>query len=223
MNKNNSNFEILLEKAAAEAEKELEKELTEPDFDIRFSKEHEEKMQRFFQPEKSFFAKTKLFSLKTACILLVCFALSSVAVFNADALRSKFLSFLFDPDSPGTSFVFRNDGSTSYAYENLFLEYVPQGFEVSFKNRSSRTTSVRFIKDGKYVTISLDAITLDITIDTENATMETVDINGNEAMYFSNARLNSLIWNDDTSYYIIQGDIAKEEILKIAYGMKKIE
>ena len=60
-----------------------------------------------------------------------------------------------------------------------------------------------------------------MTIDTENATIEKIMINEQEAFFSSNSNVNILVWHDGDFSYRLSGTIDKNEMVKIAKSSKK--
>lgn len=58
-----------------------------------------------------------------------------------------------------------------------------------------------------------------MNIDTENAVVENIWINGMEGLLSASERVRILVWHDNMSMYSIDGDITIDEIVKIAENM----
>ena len=72
-----------------------------------------------------------------------------------------------------------------------------------------------------YFVFSMDDINSKMGIDTENASVKKMTVNGREAFYSSNDNVNILVWHDEESSYTLSGKIEEKEIFRIAENIKK--
>ena len=211
-------FEMMLEEAAAKADEKLGENIEIPSDEIIFSKEHEEKMKKLFRQEKRKENRKKNFKYaqRVACVFLAFVLVSGVTLFSVEAWRIKFLNFVLEINEPNTDFNFNGNGGTTYSDDNVILHYVPMGFEM-FKDSSSESRiSLHYDNGEQYFSFLTDDKSANISIDTEDATVENLIINGCDAIYSSNKNINILMWYDEETVYFVVGNILKEEIIKIA-------
>jgi len=213
----------ILTYAAMLADREIGEKLDEPDEEIVFSKEHEDKMKRLFRKEwrkqsAKIFSK---YAQRAACVLLVVIIGSGVAIYSVEAWRIKFLNFVLEIGQPNTDFNFSDNGGSSYSDDDITLEYVPMGFEMTDSYSTRQKVFLTFTSGEKYFQIVISDINSNSSIDTENGTIEKADVNGYEAVYTTNKNINALIWHNNELVFRIAGNIPKEEILKIAENIKK--
>lgn len=225
MSGNNDSFEkvfdALLDQAAAEADARLGAQAETIDEDVVFSKQHEKQMKKLFRQERRREApKWAVYSRRAACVLLVCFLASGTVLFSVDAWRVNFLNFFFEAGKPNTDYHFGDEGGISYADDDITLGYVPNGFVLTKKESSNHSLFLMFEREEQYFQFSVDDITIRANIDTENAIVTPIQINGVEGMLISNNNINAVVWHDDTLVYEFVGNISTEELLKIA---KKVE
>ena len=216
-------FDMMLDEAALIADEELGRELEEPDEELIFSKEHEEKMEKLFRTERQKHMRAKFlkYSKRAACVFLAVVVVSGAAVMSVEAWRVKFLNFVLDAGAPNTDFDFNDDQSSSYANEIVSLGYIPEGFGIVTNKESSRGLFLEFKNSDKYFCFDLTNINVSASVDTENGTAEKMKINGYEAVFIDNPDTNILIWHDNTYAFDIIGNISKEEIIKIAENVNK--
>lgn len=211
-------FEMMLEEAAAKADEKLGENIEIPSDEIIFSKEHEEKMKKLFRLEKRKEDRKKNFKYaqRVACVFLAFVLVSGVTLFSVEAWRIKFLNFVLELNEPNTDFNFNDNGGTTYSDDNVILHYVPMGFEM-VQDSSTKTKIILHYESGeKYFSFSTDNKNANISIDTEDATIENLKINGCDAIYSSNKNINILMWYDEETIYFVMGNILKDEIIKIA-------
>lgn len=196
----------------------------ENDADVEFSQMHEAKMERFFaaQRKKQSAKKYRRILKAAACVLLAVAVGSGVTIFSVDALRTRFLNFVFDPSKPNTDYNFSDYAQNRYFDSDITLNYIPEGFKLADKVKSTYSTNLKFMSDSNmYFQISATDIDVNSNIDTENATIEAITINGYDGVYISKDNINVIVWHDNRYSYTVVGNISKENIIKIAKNLKK--
>jgi len=78
-----------------------------------------------------------------------------------------------------------------------------------------------FKGEDRYFAFSMNDINGSMGIDTENASVKKIMINGQEAIYSSNDNVNILVWHDENFSYKLSGKIEEKEIVRIAEKIKK--
>lgn len=215
--------EDILTCAAMLADSDIGEKLEEPDEEIVFSKEHQNKMKRIFRKErqKEFLKVFSKHAQRAACILLVLIIGSGIAIYSVEAWRIKILNFVLEIGQPNTDFNFSDNGGSSYSDDDITLEYVPMGFEMTNSYSTRQKVFLTFTNGEKYFHIVITDIDTNSSIDTENGTMDKTEVNGFEAIYTTNHNINAIIWHNNELVFRISGNILKEEILKIAENIKK--
>lgn len=216
-------FDLLVGEAAVIANERIAQKIVLPEEKIEFSKEHEVKMQKLFKSERNkiFFKSFKKYSVRVASILLVFIIFSAISIFSVSAWRVKFLNFVFDSKKPNTEFEFGDTKGNTYSSDEMTFEYIPDGFELVKSVSNESNVYLKFENNGLYFSFSLNSIEGKIGIDTENGKIEELTINGYEAVYSENKKINALIWSNGEFAFTIIGNIPKEDIIKIAEKLKK--
>ncbi len=228
MNGNNDDIfekalEEMLKEAAKIADKRLGGQLEEPKEEIVFSEEHERKMEKLFRLERRKRINKKLikYTKRCACILIVCcVAVTAVGVVKVDALRTRFLRLLYEPDAPNSDIDFIGDKTNYYADDYIHISYIPDGFKMT---ESSHEVGVgyTFQNNNQYFTLDANNIeTAGFNVDTEDMEIENLKIQNNDAIYLTKPRVNILVWSDDDTAYVLCGNISKEDIIKIAENIR---
>lgn len=228
MNGNNDDifekaFEEMLKEAAKRADKRLGGQLEEPKEEIVFSEEHERKVEKLFRLERRKRINKKLikYTKRCACILIVCcIAVTAVGVIKVDALRTRFLRLLYEPDALNSDIDFIGDKTNYYADDYIHISYIPDGFKMT---ESSHEVGVgyTFQNNNQYFTLDANNIeTAGFNVDTEDMEIENLKIQNNDAIYLTKPRVNILVWSDDDTAYVLCGNISKEDIIKIAENIR---
>lgn len=208
---------------AANSVVEKDEEMSD-DENILFSKEHEDRMDRFFKAErrKASIKKFIKYSKRAACVALACVAVLGISIFSVEAWRVRFLNFVLESNQPNTDYNFSETKGTTYSDDNFILEYVPMGFRATQASLTRKSATVVFESDSNYFFVEAHDINIDSNIDTEDATIEKMTMNGCEAILISNHNGNYLIWHDNIYAYCVIGDLSKEDTIKIAENMEFI-
>lgn len=211
-------FEAVIDEATVLADERICVEYDLNKSQVKFSQVHTKKMKALFSRErrKQKLLKAMVYTKRAACFLLIFAAIMTVAVFSVEAWRIKFMNFVFDADAPDTKISF-TDKKQGEIYDGMVdLKYIPEGFVSEESSVSSRMVSLSFLNKDKYFQFRLGKLDVNSAVDTENAVVENITINGYDGIYISKTDRNMLIWHNSSYTYRITANIEKDEIIKIA-------
>ena len=126
---------------------------------------------------------------------------------------------LYDADAPNSKIDFSEPGG--YRDERINMGYLPEGFEVEKTNFAGNTVIAKFRKSELYFFVSIGDLQRKGSVDTEDAVITTVDINGCEAVLVEKEDYCQVLWRDDENSFYVWGTLPKHEIVKIAQNLKK--
>ena len=223
----NKNFDKLIDQlihdASNIAAENLGKDMPEPE-KAEFSKEHEEEMKKMFKRERNNLLRKKLsrHSRCAAIFLLILIAASSIMIFSVEAWRIKVMNFIIEIKQTHSEISFSDDntGGGAYKSDEITLDYIPYGFELEKSDMTDNSVNLIFKGEDNYFIFSMDPIDIQMGIDTENASVKKIVINGDEALYSSNNNINILVWHDEELSYKLSGTIKEDEMIKIAEKTK---
>ena len=211
--------EILSEAASQLSEQESNANLPE---EVPFSPEHEKKMQELFRAErkkqhrKNHSSRTK----RLLCVLIACMIVSVGCICSVGAWRIRLMNYFFKPENPNTTFTFNDEHAYVYSDKKVYLGYVPEGFVLT--EQADEPYIVRtFSKDNISFELSIYEIDGHLSLDTENGTVEDITINGMKGVTTASKLINSVILHDDDWVYCFSGNIAQDELIKIAQNYQK--
>lgn len=213
-------FDALLDEAIETIESQPDVNLPE-ETEVTFSKRHEERMRKLFAKERAKAKRKKIYRhiQRMAACFLALILVSGVTVMSVDALRVRFLNFVFDTEDIRTIINLEEEGSR-YSNEDVILEYIPEGFVLDKESVDATKIYLKFKRDEEYFSVSISETYLSKSIDTENASCEKMTINDMEAMYSENDNKKVLVLHDDEYIYTIKSNISKKEIVEIAQKIK---
>ncbi len=114
------------------------------------------------------------------------------------------------------------DGKNSKALTDLQINYIPEGFIMDNNVDDMKTVKNKmFLHGDEYFNVEKKSINDTIGFDTDNS-KDYVIINNITYLYYGDAayNLNGYIWNNGDYIYYIEGNISKDELLKIAQSVE---
>lgn len=220
-------IEAMLETSASDIEDKMVDDLLEG-FEGQvhdFSQKHNEVMRRLFKEEQKsqLYQRMRTYSRRAAVILVAVITLSAVAISSVSALRVRFMNFILERTQYDTDIKFTDNtpGDDNYKFGEFTLEYVPEGFELKKNEPLRNHIYLVFEKNQEFFNFTTMDIGSSLSIDTEDANVKELTINGREALYSENDNIHILVWHDDETAYILTGNISESEFVKIAENIKK--
>ena len=216
----------IFETMVHEALEEVEQEDAYPscdNFDFEFSEQHKEKMKKIFDREKKkiWIRKFGKSMQRVAAGLLVVILVSGVAVMSVSAWRVKFLNFIFDTKQTNTEITTNEDtNQATYNTDLLSLNYIPEGFSLEKQMIAEDLTYLKFSDSVNEFIISITPLEGKVSLDTENAYCEKININDNEALYSETDTENILVIENREEIISIKSSLKRDEIIKIAQNLK---
>ncbi len=183
----------------------------------KFSREHKKAINKILYSDnkkyKVTFSKRKIKILLIAAVL---FSLAATVVFAVPASREFIISKFSNHSEYNIA-----DADNIKDVKSLTVNYVPKGFEVTEKYTSNSSYILKYEDSEKSFTV--DKIRLDSTIafDTEKYSGEEIRINDYKAIcYKPDDNLYGIIFNNNEYIYIVNGNIGKGKLVKIAQNLE---
>lgn len=209
-------FEELLKESASQAAKELGEEILESE-GMELSPEHQQRMKKLFAKHRRKERKIPVFLTRTA----VCAAsviLVFAVIFNADAVKFRFLNMFTNTNPTNTEISFL-DG-TSYSNSKITVGYVPEGFELETDTIIDDMIYLKFHRDEEYFKIEAGDSFGEGSVDTENSHMEPIEMNGVTLFFTQKEDANFISYCIDEHIVNISSNIEKDLILNIVKHIK---
>ncbi len=190
-----------------------------------FSEKHINDMQILFKKEQrsQFYRRIQTYSKRAAVIFIAVILISAISISSVSAWRIKFMNFIIEMTRYDTDINFDdNDSKTdTYKFEEITLEYIPEGFKLERSEVRENHLNLTFEKNQEFFNFRTRDIGGSLSIDTENADVKKLMINGSYALYSENNNNSILVWHDDETAYILTGNISQNELIKIAEKINK--
>lgn len=207
----------------------------ESDIEYEFSNKFKRKMSKLIKYEKRnpIINSIYTYSKKTAIVFLIVATGLFTLTMSVEAVRLKVINVITEIYEEFTSIIFsKEDNSVSVdsKFKPALPNYIPKGFKEIDKVESPIGLFIVYEND-EYLQIrySCDEIsTNSIILDTEDAIVEDINVNGYDAKYIVKDNIQQLLWNDNTSSYLIDMESKssqminsdKEELIKMVESIK---
>lgn len=148
-------------------------------------------------------------ALLIAAVILAIATITLAATVGRDFVIQKFT------DHSTYSVV---DASDIRDVDDISIEYIPEGFELSKNIRYDKVVLLTYSKEDEWLNIYKGRIDSDVAFDTEYKNSESLKIHNFNSIYYEDTNLNysGIVWNDGTHIYTVEGNISKDELIKIA-------
>jgi len=195
-----------------------------------FSKQFEKKMNKLLRrPRRVVYLKT--FKRTVAAVMIIATVMFSAAMTVDAAFRGRVIEVVVHVFNELTDYRFVSHEPEKDQYEipeytETEFGYVPDGFVEKEQDKGENYESVRYESDdGKFFILDRELVmagdSFHMILDTESSEYEKFNMEEKEA-YSNTKNGNSVIlWTDGDSVYHLRGNIALDELKKIASEIKQ--
>ena len=183
-------------------------------FEKELNKAYRNGQLRSFRKKAVKFGK---YAVTVCAAFIVVFAVSVVSV---DALRLRFLEWLFNIHGSHSSLNINKSDSTHY--DIVHADYMIDGYRLINYNNDGELIEICYSNNINKINIRIYLKDSTFNADNENTLSEEVYINGNKGQYQKKELITSIYWyKDEQTYWISTNDtnISKDEIIKIAQSI----
>ncbi len=223
---NNSKFA----KAIAEAlDEEYAAAIPQHNGDHVFSESFNKKMDKLIKRQnKPYYKLINTAGKRAACIIAVILIASFSTIMSVDALRNAFKDFFMSIFSTHSEITAIDDLCTSSpdTIQSIYeITYDLNQYQIDYEDFTNLSRNIVYRKDNIYIDYyQYVKSEYNMGLNTENATISTIDINGYEAVYyFDNNGHHNLIWDNGDYVIMISSNIGKSELMGIAKSVQKVE
>ncbi len=166
---------------------------------------------------------------KRAAIFVVLFSLSVlVTTLSVEAFRVKLFNMITEVKEKYTSISVTEISpkiEDSISWTSFFTpQFIPTHYELTDSQSFGELKILFFTNDeGKEIQFSQTSSSPDFQVDTENAKMSDVLINGEKGILVEKESLSTLIWTTEATTFYILGEIDKDTIIKMAESVQLVE
>lgn len=219
-----SNFEKALYDALVP---EYETAMQNVDNEHAFSPNFEKKMKKLInRRNKPYYRIINTIGKRTACAAVIFLVASSVTIMNIEALRNEFSDFFINIYEKFSTVQPVEDDSAPETLEVIYaITYNLNDFEVVYNKENEYSYYITYAKDDTVIYFSQHTKEMyDSNVNTEDAEILTIDINGHEAIYFTdNYNYNNLIWDNGDYIISLGSNISENVLIDMAESVQKVE
>lgn len=191
-----------------------------------FSPEFEKKMKKLInRRSKPYYKIINTARKRIACVAVVILAASLVTIMNVDALRNPLSDFFISIFEKFSIFQPVEDDTAPEAIEEIYeITYDLDDFEVIYEDKDKFSYEISYLKDDIVVNFTQHIKDSAFNVNTENAEISTIDINGHEAIYFiDNQNYSYLIWDNGDYIISIGSNVGENTLIDMAKSVQKAE
>lgn len=222
---------VLLEKQEAELER-IEQESDADEAMQMLVKNSEQKMLRYIdrscrkdEIKRLVFRTFPQVAKVAACLLLVCYLGLTAAVATDSTVRIRLMQFMMNIEERYTSFGFEDSGEMMNVpadWEGYYYPaYIPDGMVLA--DVFAPGTVLYTHPDGRDLWFDDMSDGTGGTLDTENATIDYITINGHLAMISEKGPWTAILWNIDNRILMIDYTGSRDEAIRIAESVRMIK
>lgn len=192
-----------------------------------FSPKFEKKMKKLIsRRNKPYYKIINTAGKRTACAAVIVLVSSSVTIMNVEALRNAFSDFFISIYEKFSTVQPIEDDSAPETLEEIYaITYNLNDFEIIYEELNEYRHDIDYGKDNIVIFFSQYTKEMyDSNVNTEDAEILTIDINGHEAIYFiDNHNYYNLIWDNGDYIISLSSNINKNTLIEMAKSVQKVE
>ena len=172
---------------------------------------------------------------RVAVIIIAFISISAVTILSVDALRDFFKDLFVNIFSDHSHVVANTapevgESSLTITYPEKIeskyeITYDLSGYEKTVYSDDEISTIIEYVKGDAIIDYTQYVVSqYDVFLNTEDAEIEHIDINGHDAMFFmDNNGYYSIIWNNGEYIIQISANLNKDEFIDISKSVQKVE
>lgn len=192
-----------------------------------FSKVFEKKMHKLIKRRsKPYYQIINTAAKRVACVAVVVIIASMTTILSVKAWREAFFGFFVDVFEKFSVVQSAQSNSSPEKIEDIYeITCDMSGYDVDFKDDSDYSIKTRYKNNDKIITLNQTTKSMyDMNMNTEKSKIENVAVNEYTAVYYTdNHGYATLIWDNGDYIISLGSNISKNELIKIAESVKKVE
>lgn len=219
-----SNFQkALYDALAPEYETYMQNIADEHEFSPKFEKKMKKLISRRSKP---YYRIINTARKRTACAAVTVLVISSITIMNVDALRNAFSDFFVSIYEKFSIVQPVEDDSAPTTLEEIYeITYNINDFKIDYYDKNEYSRCITYVKDDTAIYFSQYTKNMyNPNINTEDAEILAIDINGHEAIYFiDNNNYCNIIWDNGDYIIGLGSNIDKNILIEMAKSVQKVE
>lgn len=212
-----STADILFKSACSSAADSIfdETDRSMTDEEIAFSRRHTDAVERIFKNERNNKKRRRFRAelLLAAVVVITVILFSALAVY---AFREKILNFFKEETRLGTVFHYEGDNEELLDEPELNVGFIPQDFEETQKYKDAKDCLIIYSHNEEYIAVDKMLPPDSYALDTEDAEIKYIDINGCQAMFSVNEDVSIITWSRNGYVFSVSGNVDDDILIKTA-------
>lgn len=230
-------IDSLIDSAAIEAANEMFDKIESSinDDEITFSDNHINKINQIFSSNGDISHKNSHHKINKRVLLvaIITMVITLLTAFSVVGNRLKLFDYFMNINNIETEFrsddkIYKEEYSigetTGITNDNIkykvIANYIPENFQEITVEYTNSNYVITYEYQDYYFSIAKSLVPDYHDIDTENAEISYIDINGNKAFLSSKSEVKMLFWIENDILYQLDSNIDKETLIKIAENIK---
>ena len=192
-----------------------------------FSPKFEKEMSKLIKRrEKLYYKMINTFGKRAACFTVGILVASSLTIMNVDALREAFIKFVVNVFEKFSIVQAVDANDSPEIIEDIYeITYDLSGYSYDLWSCDDISRLAEYTNGKIYINFGQHTkAEYDILLNTENADIEIIKINGHEAIYYmDNHNYHHIIWDNDDYIISLGSNIGKTTLIDIADSVQKVE
>lgn len=185
-----------------------------------FSEQHKKRMQKIFRKARriEFYKEHRKRMVKIAASFLVIICASVITVTQVEAFRMPLLDFFYQVKEKSTFFGVSADsgGKLTKNFQEYEPTYKPEGFVVTEVSEKKDRFSIKYEdENGSNYKFCFFYKFRDFALDTEDAAVSDININGKKASIIKKEMETKIIMYENNSVFYLGGVLSLDEAYKI--------
>lgn len=189
-----------------------------------FSEKFERKMSKLIKRRKKpYYMLINTVGKRVACFIIGIIIASSLTIMNVDALRDAFVKFVVNIFEKFSIVQSADQSNSPQTIEDIYvITYDLSDFSIDYEEYDSYCRNITYIRNIDVIDFfQFTKNTYDMLLNTEDADIETIDINGYKAIYYiDNHNYHHLIWDNGDYIISISSNIGKTILIDVANSVQ---
>lgn len=185
------------------------------------------KLAKTYRRRINYLNNTNKASRIAAVIIISIIILSTILISSVDAIRMKFFNLFMESKEEYSKITIKKSDLTedgnidilenSDDLNNWYIpSYVPNDFNVEKIIKQNKLIIIIFkdSENNSFVFEQNSDLNREYMLDTENALIEKISVQGQEAIIITKEKIITAIWDNDEIVFNVSGQVSREDILK---------
>lgn len=208
---------------------EYSESISKHNSDHVFSDSFNKKMDKLIKRQrKPYYKLINTAGKRVACFIVLLLVASFTTVISVDAFRGAFKDFfmeIFSTHSEISAVDDHNENVPQTIEKNYDITYDLTGYDIIFDELDEFSRHIIYQKGDVFIDYYQGVKSeFDFGLNTEDAEITTLDMNGHEAIYYcDNRNYHHIIWDNGEYIIMLDSNIGKDGLISIANSVQKVE